>query len=570
MALQETVRDIDSGTTAKVLKIGMISVIIIGVMMLYFLVQFKGLGNEAAMDQAQIARSLISNEGFSTRYIRPLAIRVLSDQRKPTDGGYFPEFYNAPLMPLLEAAVLFPIKGRLQMSATDTISIGDRAIVVLGIVLLFAGVFIWYLVAFQLFDKTLALLAAGLLLATDLLWQYALAGLPQLFLIFIFGMVTLCALKAKNADEQEGGTFRSLVWLAVAALGLGLMSLAHGVAAFILPGYIVFLLVGFQVRVSAFLISMGVYLLTVSPWLVHNVLICHNPFGLTSYLALAGAGVSEAEIMRGVNTGLALGGGIATKFKTGLIDQGAHLWEYLGLNLAVVFFFPSIMHGFRNSAAALWRWMIVLMWLGTAFGMALFGVKGSVSGNQLHILFLPVFVIYGAAFMLVLWQRLNITLPAFKVLFLSLIFLISGAPMMLTLLAGQQARIQWPPYVPPVIALLGNWFKSQEVLVSDMPWAVAWYANRKCLLLPETVKAMNEISDFNTLGSPLVGLYLTPISGHEDFVNLVKGPFKEWGPVIMRTVNLNDFLFKSFTPLPIDGESILYADSDRWARRTAQ
>ena len=570
MALQETVRDIDSGTTAKVLKIGMITVIIIGVMMLYFLVQFKGLGNEAAMDQAQIARSLISKEGFSTRYIRPLAIRVLGDQGRPMDKGYFPEFYNAPLMPLVEAAVLFPIKDRLQMSATDTISMGDRAIAVLGIVLLFAGVFIWYLVALQLFDKTLALLAAGLLLATDLLWQYALAGLPQLFLIFIFGLVTLCALKASNADEQEGGTFRSLVWLAVAAFGLGLMSLAHGVTAFILPGYIVFLLVGFRARVSAFLISMGVYLLTVSPWLVHNVLICHNPFGLTSYLALAGAGVTESEIMRGVNTGLALGGGMATKFKTGLIDQGAHLWEYLGLNLAVVFFFPSIMHGFRNSTASLWRWMIVLMWLGAAFGMALFGVKGSISGNQLHILFLPVFVIYGSAFILVLWQRLNITLPAFKFLFLSLIFLISGAPMMLTLFAGQQARIQWPPYVPPVIALLGNWFKPQEVLASDMPWAVAWYANRKCLLLPETVKAFNEISDFNTLGSPLVGLYLTPISGHEDFVNLVKGPFKEWGPVIMRTVNLNDFLLKSFTPLPIDGESILYADSDRWARRTAQ
>ena len=569
MALQETVRDIDSGTTAKVLKIGMITVIIIGVTMLYFLVQFKGLGTEPAMDQAQIARSLISKEGFSTRYIRPLAIRVLSDLGKPTDKENFPEFYNAPLMPLVEAAVLFPIKSRLQMSATDTISLGDKAIAVLGIVLLFAGVFVWYLVALQLFDKSLALLAAGLLLATDLLWQYALAGLPQLLLILIFGLVTLCALKAKNADE-EGGTIKSLALLAVAAFGMGLMSLTHGVTAFIVPGYLVFILVGFQARVSAFLISLGVYLLTVSPWLVHNALICHNPFGLTSYLALAGSGVSEGEIMRGVNTGLSVGGGMATKFKTGLIDQGAHLWEYLGLNLAVVFFFPSIMHGFRNSAAALWRWIILLMWVGIAFGMALFGVKGSISGNQLHIIFLPIFVIYGAAFMLVLWQRLNITLPAFRVLFLSLVFLFSASPMILTLLAGQQARIQWPPYVPPVIALLGNWFKPQEVLVSDMPWAVAWYANRKCLLLPETLKAFNEISDFNTLGSPLVGIYLTPISGHEDFVDLVKGPFKDWGPVIMRTVNLNDFLLKSFTPLPIDGESILYADSDRWARRTAQ
>lgn len=142
--------------------------------------------------------------------------------------------------------------------------------------------------------------------------------------------------------------------------------------------------------------------------------------------------------------------------------------------------------------------------------------------------------------------------------------------MIMTILAGQQARIQWPPYVPPVITLLGNWFKPQEILASDMPWAVAWYANRKCLLMPETVRSMNQISDFNTLGSPIVGLYLTPISGQEKFVDLVKGPYKEWGPVIMRTVNLSDFLLKSFTPLPLDGESILYADTDRWAPRTAQ
>jgi hypothetical protein len=64
-----------------------------------------------------------------------------------------------------------------------------------------------------------------------------------------------------------------------------------------------------------------------------------------------------------------------------------------------------------------------------------------------------------------------------------------------------------------------------------------------------------------------VGLYLTPISGRDDFLSLVKGENKEWGPVIMRTVNLNDFLLKSFTPLPIDGECILYADTDRWARK---
>lgn len=573
MAIQETLRDIDSGNLARFLKVGMLTVAIIGVTLLYFMVQFKGLCNESAMDQAQIARSLISKEGFTTRYIRPLAIRVLTDLHKPTDVARFPEFYNAPLMPLLDAAVLLPVKNRLQMAATDTLSIGDRMLAGLGIFLLFIGVFVWYRVALLIFDQTLALMAAGLLLVTDLLWQYALSGLPQLLLIILFGLVTYCAIKAKMADQKEGveniSAGISLLWLGGSALGLGLMSLAHGVTAFLLPGYLAFILFGFYSRIRSFLITVFIYFLTISPWLIHNIQVCHNPFGLTSYLALAGGGVSESEVMRGVNTGLALGAGLAAKFKNSFIDQGSHLWEYLGLNLVAVFFIPSVLHSFRSPVASFWRWIVLMMWFSMAFGMALFGVKGAISGNQLHILFLPIFIIYGLAFLLMLWNRLTIGPAVFRMIFLNAVFLISGAPMILTLLAGQQARIQWPPYVPPFIAVLGKWFQPQEILSSDMPWAVAWYANRKCVLLPETVHAFNEISDYGTLGSPIVGLYLTPISGHEEFVDLVKGEYKEWGPVIMRTVSLNDFLLKSFTPLPIDGECILYADSERWARKSS-
>jgi hypothetical protein len=574
MALQESVRDIDDGKTAKVFKIGMIAVILIGLAALYLLVQFKGLNTEAAMDQAQIARSLVSKEGFSTRYIRPLAIRVLSDQGKPTDQENFPEFYNAPLMPLLEAAALWPVKSHFKMSATEIISKGDRAIAVLGIILLFAGVFVWYLVAKELFDRVLALIVAGLLFVTDLMWQYALAGLPHLFLILLFGLMTLCAIRAKKANDaaaEEGGeSLCTFLWLGGAALFLGLMSLTHGVAAFLVPGFLAFTLLGFRSPITAFALTIGVYLISVAPWLVHNFTICHNPLGLSSYLALAGSGVSESEIMRGVNTGLSLGGGMAAKLRTNLLDQGAHLWEYLGLNIVVLFFVSSLLHSFRNPVAALWRWMVVLMWFGILVGLALFGVKGAVSGNQLHILFLPIFLIYGTAFMLVLWNRLNIAFPAFRILFLTFVFFLSAVPMLITLLSGQQARIQWPPYVPPFIAILGDWFQPKEALCSDMPWAVAWYANRKCLLLPESLHSFNEISDYNTLGSPIVGLYLTPISGNEKFSELVKGKYKDWGPVIMRTVTLNDFLLKSFTPLPIDGECILYADMERWARKAAQ
>lgn len=569
MAIQETVRDIDSGLLGRVLKIGMVSFVVIGMIAVYLLVQFKGLGTEQAMDQAQIARALISKEGFTTRYIRPLAIRQLTDASRKIPAGNFPDFYNAPLYPAVEAVALLPVKNRIAMQPTDTLSMGDRAIAVLGIILLMTGVLIWYFVGALLFDRTLGLMVAGLLIVTDLLWQYALAGLPQLFLINLFGAVTLFAVKALQAEAEDRQS-SVYYWLVAAAVGLGLMSLTHGVTAFMVPGFLIFCLFAFRARVLCFAIPLATYFFTVLPWLIRNHHVCGNPLGLSIYMAFAGSGVTEQAIMRGINTGLSLGGGLANKLRTSLMDQASHLWEYLGLNIAALAFFVSLLHPFKNPVAAAWRWVVLLMWVGMAIGMSLFGVKDAVSGNQLHILFLPVFILFGAAFLIVLWNRLNITAKALRIAFMSAVFLISATPMILTLLAGQPARIQWPPYVPPFISVLENWFKPQEILSSDMPWAVAWYAHRKCLLLPETVRQFNEISDFGNLGEPIVGLYLTPISGNQSFLDLIKGPYKEWGQVIMRTVNINEFLLKSFTPLPIDGECILYADTPRWARKASR
>lgn len=566
MALQQTVHDIDSGTIARILKLGMLVALLAGLCVVYLLFQFKGLGTEQGMDQAQIARSLISGEGFATRYIRPLAIQKLTDAGKKIPDGNFPEFYNAPLFPLLEAAALFPVKKHLDMQPSEVLGKGDIALASFGIILMMLGVLVWYFVGALLFDRPLALLAAGLLLVTDLMWQFALAALPQHLLIILFGLATLCAVKARRADEAQQD-FQSLAWLGGAAFCFGLMSLTHGVTAFVMPGFLVFCFVGFHGRIQSLLLAFAVYLLTVSPWLVHNFLVCGNPLGLSIHAALAGAGVPESSLMRGLNTGLTLGGGMPTKFRDGLLGQASHLWEYLGLNVAAAAFLLALLHPFRNTTTSLWRWIVLMMWALSAVGMTLFGVRESVSGNQLHIVFLPVFVLYGMALILVLWNRLGIALKPLRIAFLCLVFLLAAAPMLLTLLSGQKARIQWPPYVPPFISVLRNWYGPREVLCSDMPWAVAWYANRKCLLLPDTRRSFNEISDYSTLGSPVVGLYLTPVSGQTEFLSLMKGPYKDWGPVIMRTVNLNDFPLKNFTPLPIDGECILYSDTARWAKK---
>ncbi len=135
-------------------------------------------------------------------------------------------------------------------------------------------------------------------------------------------------------------------------------------------------------------------------------------------------------------------------------------------------------------------------------------------------------------------------------------------------MSNPTSRVQWPPYVPPYIAILANWTKENEIITSDMPWAVSWYADRRSLWLPMAINDFVTLNDWDVLQSRIVGLYLTPVSGDSPFLSqVVKGDYKEWAPFIMRSANLRAFPLKAVTPLPIDSECIFYADRNRWTLR---
>ena len=53
----------------------------------------------------------------------------------------------------------------------------------------------------------------------------------------------------------------------------------------------------------------------------------------------------------------------------------------------------------------------------------------------------------------------------------------------------------WVPYLPPYISILNQWTEPNEIIASDTPRAVAWYADRRSLWLPDTVERFNEFHD---------------------------------------------------------------------------
>jgi hypothetical protein len=74
------------------------------------------------------------------------------------------------------------------------------------------------------------------------------------------------------------------------------------------------------------------------------------------------------------------------------------------------------------------------------------------------------------------------------------------------------------------------------------------------------------LHDYNRLNAPIVGLYLTPVSGDGRFFSdIVKGEYKEWSPFILRNLDTKGFPLNAVTALPIDNECIFYSDRNRWS-----
>jgi hypothetical protein len=172
---------------------------------------------------------------------------------------------------------------------------------------------------------------------------------------------------------------------------------------------------------------------------------------------------------------------------------------------------------------------------------------------------------YGLAYLLVQWNRLGIDLRFARLGFISGLFFLCGIPMMLALysmLFSSTPPLRWPPYIPPAIALLNTWMRPEEIVASDMPWAIAWYGNRRGLWVPENPQILSDLADYNTIGGPVNGLYLTPISGSQNKLgDVVKGEYREWASVIMRTGSL-PAPFKWGTVLG-DADCVFLSDHDR-------
>ena len=108
-------------------------------------------------------------------------------------------------------------------------------------------------------------------------------------------------------------------------------------------------------------------------------------------------------------------------------------------------------------------------------------------------------------------------------------------------------------------------------MMSDVPWAVAWYGNRECVWL--TLNTQADFFAINDNMKPVLALYLTPTTMDAKFVSdWVRAGEQSWGSFIIQAVVQNqipqNFPLRN-APTGFLPERLFLTDRERW-RTTAE
>jgi hypothetical protein len=515
---------------------------------------FRGLNSPQAMDQAQIAREIARGNGFTTKMIRPVALdQARKGEERSVSLIGFQDTYHSPLNPLLNAAVLKLIgaddSDAWQMNENEMVFPLDRVIATVSTLFFLMSIGVSYLLVSRIFDAKIAGVTAILMLFCETFWNYSLSGLPQMLMLLLF---TCGIYFVYRAVEATADAKIAMVPAVIAGVFFTLLALTHWMTVWIALGYIIFAAVAFRPRG---IVGIAVLLLLIVAGIgpvIRNINITGTPFG-TAFLTLyngLGSG-SEEMVMRTSDLAaepLVLDGLIAKILRTTLL-QATDIIPFLGGIIVAPLFFLSLLHPFKRGSIANFRWAILLMWITSAFGLAIFGVTTEkLDPNQILLLFAPIMTAYGLAFISILWSRLEVvaSTPLFQNVHHIVIIAICALPLVLSLpqkvRVGMQVRDRggiphWPPYYAPALNStktgLKGWITEKQVVFSDQPWAVAWYADRISVWLPPTRQGFEKIeSTAADLQTPVAGILISPTSHGSGPISEVAGRFKDFTSLI--------------------------------------
>ncbi|MGJ8654876.1 MAG: hypothetical protein ACSHX6_00390 [Akkermansiaceae bacterium] len=515
--------------------------LMIGLAIVYIMFNFRGLTSKYGMDQAQIGRQIAKNEGITTKFIRPVALQQLQEADKPIDMYHFYDTTHSPLNVLIYAGVIKAFGGddpaNYAMTKNQDVYELDRVIAGTCVLFFMIAIGINFILISNMFDTKIASIVAILMLVSEHFWNFSQSGLPQMLMLCIFSGA--CYLIWKAVQRQEAG-LSPIVPVILSGFMFGLLALAHWMTLWIFFGYILFCISYFKPRgISAIFVTITVAIFIAGP-LIFNAKNSDGLLGTAYYYINGATGVGQDYSFRQ----MALPGMNVRELMTRVIKttllQTNQIHSYIGGFFMATGFFLALFHPFKRTSIAVFRWAILIMWISAALGMSVYGLSDNpLDPNQLHVLFMPMMSAFALALISILWARIPLSqqpgiagLTPFIV-----IIIVTATPMLINLQNDFRAR--GPKTVPGYSPYIHNqvfskYVKDTEIVFTDQPWAVAWYADRTAIWIPGNLKQLEEIESIaKKYRANISGIYLTPSITSDN----LKLNFQLYGDLAPLTIN---------------------------------
>ncbi len=566
--VQQIIHSLEEGKWAKRIRGLVLLLLIASLGLVYNLNLTQNFTSPEAMDAAQLARNIAEGRGYTTHFIRPLSVDLLRQHGSISDEvprAALPDITNPPLYPLLLAGWMkvLPFEFEIDLEKANEFRRYQPEILIwlLNQALFFVVLIQIFRLGEKLFDPPVAWCAALLFLGTELYWKFSTSGLPMMLLLVLF--LALAKALVRLEERANDGESRGGGWIAGMALWAGVLAglgglTRYGFAWVILPVLVYLGCFLGRHRGRALALALLGFLLVMTPWLVRNAQLSGNLFGAAG-LALYGEthtfpGDSLERMLFYEPSAAPVDGEVGLKVQVtdqvGLWDIGNKLKRNLrhllvhelprfsGSWIAVACLVGLVVP-FRSRSLRRLRVFLLMTLAMLALGQALGRTHLSspngtltellgrslgqgapvtpvsvVTGENLLAILGPVLFLFGAGLFFSLLDQWKVDLPEMRLAASAGLVAAASLPMALSFLLPHPFPIAEPLYPPPQLQYLRHVpvehgspeIKQDDLVMSDLPWAVAWYGNQDCVWLTQTVQP-----DFYAFNNrwPVSALYFT-------------------------------------------------------------
>ncbi len=592
--VQDWIHKLEVGEGTRYIKWALVVLGLLALTAVYDIRKFKNFATEEAMDSAQLARNIAEGKGYTTDFIRPISIYLLQKQRgedKPVLKEPHPDLANPPVYPSILAGLMkiLPFKYEIIRGSLFWRYQPELIVAFFNQVLFLVAIFMVFRLATRLFDASVGWASAVILAGTELFWRFSVSGLSTMLLVVIMLGIAWCLVALEqNTREEKWGSIRVILVGVLTGFLVGLGGLTRYSFAWLMIPVVVFLMLFFGAR--RFVLSgaaLAAFLVVFTPWLARNYALSGTVFGTQGYAiyqetAPFSANRLERFMSKELETELAKAD-INQIFRKLVLNATSIVQNdlpKLGGNWVSALFLAGLLIPYRSPTLSRLRVfllvslavLVVVQALGRTH---LTSDAPDVNSENLLVLVAPLVFVFGTGMFFILLDQINFPFPPVRTVATMAFAVLVSAPLVFALLPPRTHPLAYPPYWPPGIQDIAKWLEERELMMSDMPWAVAWYGGRQCVWVtldsPSDSKAVSGGDFFSIYDyqKPIQGLYLTMLTTDAKFFSqMLKDKDYAWGrfmlECLLKTNVPTGFPLRHAPPGLLRNGQLFLSDRPRW------